>query len=97
MVAGREVSHIRSDGRDDARQVGAEGERQGLRQRALAGADPGIPRADAGSFDLNQNLAFTWLGEFDVFEGDDLRRAVVVDARRLGESRLGGDGWLAVG
>jgi hypothetical protein len=88
MVAGREGSHTRSDGRDDARLVGAEGERQRLRQRALAGADPGVPRANTGSFDLHQNLAFCWRGEFDVFEGDDVRCTVAVDARSLARAGM---------
>jgi hypothetical protein len=64
MVGRFECRHLRTDGFDDAREVRAEGKRQGLRQGALAGPDPGVPGSDSGCLDPDKNLALARLGFF---------------------------------
>ena len=57
LVAGRQAGDTGADRLDRAREVGAERERERLRQDALAGPDPGIPGADASGRDADQHLA----------------------------------------
>ena len=58
-VASRDRGHVRTYGLDDARQIGSQGQREWLRKRALAGPDPTIPGADAGSLYPNEDFAIS--------------------------------------
>jgi hypothetical protein len=77
-----DMGHIRPDRFHNARQVGAEGQWQRLRQSTRTGSDPGVPRPDAGGLDPDKHLSRAGRWRWDVLQRDNVGRPEAMDPAR---------------